>query len=363
MVSDLKTQMPRGGMIRRAAFAVLVLWAPRASAETFPLSDGQMLVGTPGFYIAGTDDTLLDIARDNDLGYGQLMSANNDLDPWRPGEGHGVVLPNVYLLPPGPRKGIVIDLAAQRLYYFPAGSQSVESYPIGAGAEAGMTPRGTTKVVGKVVKPVWYVPKSIRKEQPDLPGMVPAGPDNPLGEYAFRLGWPSYLIHGTNKPYGVGRNVSHGCIHLYPEDIEKLFHEVPIGTPVRVVDDEIRLGWIGGELYLGISPSHAQIDEISINRPMTPSVPKNLFARVTAAAGDQVNRVDWRAVAEIGLRRPGLPVAITEAASGDTASDASGDAASDADSGQLSATGDAQTGQASGEAQSGQDSAAAESAP
>ena len=163
----------------------------------------------------------------------------------------------------------------------------MESCPIGAGAEAGMTPRGTTKVVGKVVKPAWYVPKSIRKEQPDLPAMVPAGPDNPLGDYAFRLGWPSYLIHGTNKPYGIGRNVSHGCIHLYPEDIEKLFGEVPIGTPVRVIDDQMRLAWVDGELYLALAPTHAQIDQISQNQPMQPSVPKDLHARVLAAAGDQ----------------------------------------------------------------------------
>ncbi len=292
-----------------------MLAASGARAESFALSDGQLMVGTPGFHITGADDTLLDVARDNDLGYGQIMAANADLDPWLPGAGHAVVLPNAYLLPPGPRKGIVIDLAAQRLYYFPRGGGTVESYPIGTGAEAGMTPRGTTKVVGKVVKPVWYVPKSIRKEQPNLPGMVPAGPDNPLGDYAFRLGWPSYLIHGTNKPYGVGRNVSHGCIHLYPEDIEKLFHEVPVGTPVRVVDDPIHLAWVDGELYLGVSPNHAQIGEIGRNEKMTPSVPKNLMARVTAAAGDQAGRIDWHAVEEVGLRRPGLPIAITVAPS------------------------------------------------
>jgi len=304
---------------RRAAFAVSALvssflgssfWTP-ARAKTFPLSADTRIVGTPGFYVAKAGDTLLDVARDNDLGYAQLMTSNRDLDPWRPGDGHAVFLPNVYLLPSGPRKGIVIDLPGQRLYYFPPDGKTVESYPIGAGAEAGMTPRGTTKVVGKVVKPAWYVPKSIRKEQPDLPGMVPPGPDNPLGEYAFRLGWPSYLIHGTNKPYGIGRNVSHGCIHLYPEDIEKLFHEVPIGTPVRVSDDAMRLAWIDGELYLALAPTHAQIDQISINQPMQPSVPKDLHARVLAAAGDQADRIDWHAVDEIGRRRPGMPIAIT----------------------------------------------------
>jgi L,D-transpeptidase ErfK/SrfK len=317
---------------RRAAFAVLVssflmpsflaLSSSLAHAETFPLAADTQIVGTPGFYVAKAGDTLLDVARDNDLGYAQLMTSNRDLDPWRPGDGHAVFLPNVYLLPSGPRKGIVIDLAGQRLYYFPPDGKAVESYPIGAGAEAGMTPRGTTKVMGKVVKPAWYVPKSIRKEQPDLPGMVPPGPDNPLGEFAFRLGWPSYLIHGTNKPYGIGRNVSHGCIHLYPEDIEKLFHEVRIGTPVRVIDDQMRLAWIDGELYLALAPTHAQIDQISQNQPMQPSVPKDLHARVLAAAGGAAGRIDWHAVDEIGQRRPGMPIAITLAPAGDGASDA-----------------------------------------
>jgi len=309
-------RLPTSRGARRAAFAVLApslmaLSLSVARAETFPLTADTRIVGAPDFYVAKAGDTLLDVARDNDLGYAQLMTSNRDMDPWRPGDGHAVFLPNVYLLPPGPRKGIVIDLAGQRLYYFPPDGKTVEAYPIGAGAEAGMTPRGTTKVTGKVVKPAWYVPKSIRKERPELPAMVPPGPDNPLGEYAFRLGWPSYLIHGTNKPYGIGRNVSHGCIHLYPEDIEKLFHEVPIGTPVRVIDDQMRLAWVDGELYLALAPTHAQIDQISENRPMQPSVPKDLHARILAAAGDQADRIDWHAVDEIGLRRPGMPIAIT----------------------------------------------------
>lgn len=318
MNDALRLPMPRGALSRHAAFAFALLASSclmplsPARAETFPLADGQLMIGAAGSHVTSAQDTLLDVARENDLGYGQIIAVNDrDLDPWLPGEGRNVVLPNLFLLPDGARQGIVIDLAAQRLYYFPKDGQSVETYPIGTGAEAGMTPRGTTKVVGKVVKPVWYVPKSIRKEQPDLPGMVRAGPDNPLGEYAFRLGWPSYLIHGTNKPDGIGRNVSHGCIHLYPEDIEKLFKEVPVGTPVRVIDDEMRFAWVDGTLYLALAPTHAQITEISENQTVTPTVPDNLQARVAEIAGDQVGRVDWRLVAELGIKRPGMPIAIT----------------------------------------------------
>ena len=294
----------------------LALLAPGAGAraESFALAPGQSLVGAPDYFVTGAEDTLLDVARANDLGYSALMTVNAKMDPWRPGDGRTITLPKLFLLPDGPRKGIVIDLAAQRLYYFPEDGKTVETYPIGTGDQAGMTPTGSTRVVAKTAHPTWFVPKSIRAEDPSLPAAMPPGPDNPLGDYAFRLGWPSYLIHGTNKPYGVGRNVSHGCIHLYPEDIEKLFHEVKVGTPVRVVDKTMRLAWIDGELYLALAPSHDQMVEISENQPMSVAVPADLFQAVAVAAGDQVSRVDWKLVSWIADQRPSMPMAVTESA-------------------------------------------------
>lgn len=296
-----------------------VLPATGAHAETFALVPGQALVGAPDYYVTGADDTLLDVARDNDLGYAALMTVNARMDPWIPGGGRTITLPKAFLLPDGPRQGIVIDLAAQRLYYFPEDGKTVETFPIGTGDQAGMTPTGATRVVAKTPHPAWYPPKSIRDVRPELPAMVPPGPDNPLGDYALRLGWPSYLIHGTNKPYGVGRNVSHGCIRLYPEDIEKLFREVKTGTPVRVVDKEMRLSWVNGELYLALAPSHGQIVEISENRPMTVAPPPDLFTRVAEAAGDQVSRVDWKLVSWIADQRPSMPIAVTETANAPSA--------------------------------------------
>ena len=293
--------------------AMLALAPPPSRAATYPLSPGQMLVGAVGAHVSRGEDTLLDVARSNDLGYGQLMAVNGDIDPWLPGAGRDVTLPSIYLVPPGPRKGIVINLAEQRLYYFPPGGRTVETFPIGVGAEANLTPHGTTRVVGRIAHPAWYPPKSIRAERPELPAMVPAGPDNPLGDYALRLGWPSYLIHGTNKPYGVGRNVSHGCIRLYPEDIKRLFREVRVGTPVRVLNEEIRLAWNDGELYLALAPNRHQIDQISLNQPMTPEVPPGLADRVAKAAGDEAGRIDWELVNQIGLKRPGMPIRITVA--------------------------------------------------
>ena len=295
---------------------LLALAAPGAGAqaETFTLSPGQLLVGAPDYFVTRKEDTLLDVARANDLGYSALMTVNAKMDPWLPGDGRTITLPKLFLLPDGPHEGIVIDLAAQRLYYFPPGGKTVETYPIGTGDQAGMTPTGTTRVVAKTPHPAWYPPKSIRADRPELPAMVPAGPDNPLGDYALRLGWTSYLIHGTNKPYGVGRNVSHGCIRLYPEDIEKLFREVKVGTPVRVIDKTMRLTWADGELYLALAPSHDQIVEISENQPMSVAVPPDLFQAVAGAAGNQVSRVDWKLVAWIGSQRPSMPIAVTDAA-------------------------------------------------
>lgn len=293
-------------------FLAVVGFCSGAAAETFVLAPGQVLIGSIGYYTTQSDDTLLDVARNNDLGYSQLITANSEIDPWLPGAGREIILPQTYILPAGPRKGIVIDLAAQRLYYFPPDGKTVETYPIGTGDQVGMTPQGTTRVVAKTVHPAWYPPPSIRAERPELPEMVPPGPDDPLGDYALRLGWAGYLIHGTNKPYGVGRNVSHGCIRLYPEDIEKLFRKVSVGTPVRVIDDEMRLAWSGGELYLALALNHAQIDEISQNQPMSIAVPPDLVTRVTEAAGQQVGRIDWQMVNWIADKRPGVPIAITE---------------------------------------------------
>jgi L,D-transpeptidase ErfK/SrfK len=285
---------------------------PGAAAETFALVPGQALVGSIGYYTTQSEDTLLDVARNNDLGYGQLITANSDTDPWLPGAGREIILPGAYILPAGPRKGIVIDLAAQRLYFFSPDGKTVDTYPIGTGDQVGMTPQGTTHVVAKTVHPAWYPPSSIRAERPELPVMVPPGPDNPLGDYALRLGWAGYLIHGTSKPYGVGRNVSHGCIRLYPEDIEKLFRKVSVGTPVRVIDEEMRFAWSKGELYLALAPSHDQIDDISQNQPMRIAVPPDLASRVTEVAGPQAGRIDWQQVEWIADRRPGVPIAITE---------------------------------------------------
>lgn len=210
----------------------------------------------------GAEDTLSDIARRFNLGYEEIIRANPGVDPWLPGEGREIVLPTRFVLPDAPKEGIVVNLAALRVYYYPQRKegelQTVITHPIGIGKVGWQTPEGTTKVTTKRKDPVWIPPASVRAEHKKngdpLPARVPAGPDNPLGAFAMNLGWPSYLIHGTNKPYGVGMRSSHGCIRLYPEDIAPLFQDIAIGTKVTVVNQPIVFGWQGDALHMQIFP-------------------------------------------------------------------------------------------------------------
>jgi L,D-transpeptidase ErfK/SrfK len=244
------------------------------------------------------------------------MAANRGVDPWLPGADRRIVLPSFELLPDVPRRGIVINLAEERLFYFPPGGGSVEVYPIGVGVQGRATPIGTTVVVRKEANPAWYPPPSIRVEEPDLPTVVPAGDDNPLGAFALYLGWPAYLIHGTNKPDGVGRDSSHGCIRLYPEDIERLFHEVRGGTGVRVIAQEVKVAWIGDSLYVQVHPNSDQSHEIAVSASFTSTVPRDLVARVANAAGAFEELIDWGVVRRAGLERTGIPVPIARLPSG-----------------------------------------------
>ncbi len=294
-----------------AAFALCVAAAP-ASATEYPLAPDQTVVGELGVYVTHAPDILLDIARAKDLGFTQLMAANRGVDPWLPGAGKRVTLPTRYILPDAPHRGIVINLAEWRLFYFPPSGRSVETYPIGIGVIGDTTPLGVTSVIRKEPNPTWYPPPSIRAAEPDLPDAIPPGPDNPLGAFALHLGWPDYLIHGTNKPDGVGRNVSHGCIRLYPEDIERLFHEISVGTPVRVVRQAVETAWIGDVVFVEVHPSKSQAEEIDTMEAVTPVFPEDLVGRVVAAAAQHAGRIDWDAVRQAGLQRTGLPVAVAK---------------------------------------------------
>ncbi len=293
------------------AVAATVFCAPFAVAHEFLLKPGQTAVGSIGGYTTKASDTLLDVARNNDLGYTQLAIVNPGINPWLPGDGKKVILPDFYLLPDVPHTGIILNLAEQRVFYFPPGGKRVETFPIGAGVVGWNTPTGVTRVVSKQVHPGWAPPPSIRKERPELPAYMPPGPDNPMGDLAMGLAWRGYYLHGTNKPYGVGRNVSHGCIHFYPEDIARLFHEVPMGVQVRVINQDVATGWVDNQLFVAVFPSKDQVDQIDIEQPLTRVVPPDLTQQVRSAAGDRSDEVDWALVTQLGLSRSGIPTAVT----------------------------------------------------
>ena len=275
------------------------------------------VVGVVQTTVIGKEDTLPDVARRFNVGYEEMVRANPGVDPWLPGEGREVVVPTRFILPDAPREGVVINVAAMRLYYFPkhpkGTPQVVITHPIGIGKVGWQTPEGVTKVVARVKDPVWVPPVSVRKEHLEdgdvLPPKVPAGPDNPLGAFMFRLGWPSYLIHGTNKPYGVGMRSSHGCVRLYPEDIAILFETVPIGTPVRVVNQPYVLGWHGDELYVqvyGALEDDKRAWEHGPKSLLKKAGKTPLWQRIRAHDDD----IDWERARLLSATPRGVPVSV-----------------------------------------------------
>ncbi|MEO5333706.1 MAG: L,D-transpeptidase family protein [Magnetococcus sp. YQC-5] len=235
------------------------------------------------------DDTMILLARDNRLGFNEIMLANPAQDPWNPKVGSKIRLDFRKVLPGlnNPAR-IVVNLPEMRLYHF-RGS-AVDTYPVGVGQEGMMTPRVRTTVTHKMADPIWRPPASIRKENPSLPEAVYPGPNNPLGSHAIYFALPSYLMHGTNRPLGVGRRVSHGCIRLYPEDIVDLFPNVQAGDTVAFVNEPVKAGWRGEELFLEVYPPLSELKkEGSLESLMQKAISQALARRPTFQS-----IVDWR---------------------------------------------------------------------
>lgn len=282
-----------------------------AFTTTSMASSNITSIGKMAQITAKYEDTLVHMARANNLGFIEIRAANPHLDPWIPGEGAEVIIPNMHILPDAPHQGIVINLAEMRLYYYQDPKQVPLSLPIGIGREGLGTPKGKTKVIRKKEGPTWRPTKRMRDEDPDLPAVVKAGPENPLGDYALYLGWPQYAIHGTNKPYGIGRRVSSGCIRMYPEGIERLFSRVPVGTPVNVVDQPIKTAWIDDKLYLEAHTS--QTDSLTMEKDgKLPDyeVSEAEIADIMAIAGKQVKDINWDAIHDTLRKRHGYPIVI-----------------------------------------------------
>lgn len=243
-------------MIHRARITVLLLSifiSMPAFALTFTIHPGSDVVGKMQIATAMSGEDFHDIGEKFDIGYYELVEANPDVNPDNPGQGTAIVIPSQFVLPSGPRKGIVINLAELRLYYFHKGQNLVSTYPIGIGRKEWETPLGSGKVIEKTKDPSWRPPDRIRawyeENEMYLPEVVYPGPKNPLGKYAMRLSIPGYLIHGTNASRGIGIRSSSGCIRMHPADIESLFYKVSIGDPVRIVHQPYKIGRYYNQVY------------------------------------------------------------------------------------------------------------------
>ncbi|WP_432474058.1 L,D-transpeptidase family protein [Amphritea sp. HPY] len=291
------------------AFLLACLEASLAFAGVYVLPQGDGLVGAVSYIRTEYSDTLPDIARLYDIGYDEITRANPKVDIWLPGKGTRVVIPQLFVLPATPKRGLTLNLAERRIYYFPRSEDSdtkwVMTFPVGIGREGWQTPIGPARVVDKTAQPAWTPPQSIRDESLQqgiiLPDHVPPGPDNPLGEYAIRLSLPGYLLHGTNKPYGIGMRVSHGCIRLYPEDIEVLFNYVALNTPVWIVDQSDKIGWRGDFLYLESHP-------VAYGRSRYHEL--ELIAEIERVVGEEPVELDWSLVEQVHRRADGVPTLV-----------------------------------------------------
>ena len=284
--------------------------------NVFPLEEpGQTVVGQPQVVFARHEDTLSDLARTYGLGYDEIIAANPGVDPWLPGEGTPILLPTQYVLPPVERHGIVLNIATRRLFYFPppvdGGASQVMTFPIGIGRVGWETPVGQTTVVSKARDPHWWPPASVRREHAEmgnpLPQVVGPGPDNPLGTRVLKLDMPGYLIHGTNQPYGVGMRVSHGCVRLYPENIEFLYELIDVGEAVTIVNEPYQFGFQDGVLYF---EAHAPLEDDALpaeerlkvlldaqsgvdGRPINPHLQSHVRMLADVARGSPVSIVHY----------------------------------------------------------------------
>ena len=298
-----------------------VIEVPLAT-HRFPFDpESTGVVGQLQVTYARHEDTLSDIARRFNLGYEEVVRANPGVDPWLPGEGTRIVLPTQFVLPDAKPEGIVVNLAALRFFYFPKpgkdGERVVLTYPIGIGKVGWATPVGTTKVVSKRTNPTWTPPASVRREHAaagdPLPARVPAGPDNPLGAHAMNLGWPSYLIHGTNKPAGVGLRASHGCIRMYPEDIAAVFDRIPVGTKVTVVNQPLLYRWHGDSLYVQSYPPHEEMRAGQQSAPaeqaalFNEAISDRIWQRVKAHGG----AISWPVTERVVTEARGVAVPVS----------------------------------------------------
>ena len=291
---------------------VLSMTNTYASRYLIEESNRNTVIGSTEIIYADERDTLLDIARNHGFGYQDMKLANVNVDTWLPDDGEEIVLPSQFILPVASMDGIVLNVPEMRLYYYPPKEkgklQEVFTYPLGVGREGWNTPYIKTIIVEKKVNPNWYPPKSILKEHEEagdpLPKIVKPGPENPLGNYAMRLGRRDYLIHGTNKPNGIGMRISHGCIRLYPEDIKELFSKVSLKTPVNIINQPYKIGVKNDVIYLEVHPFLDE-DKEKYENNLT-----SVIALIIKISNNRKYQIDMRTAYEAIKNPTGLPIAV-----------------------------------------------------
>jgi len=275
----------------------------------FSVSKGDNVIGRLAVIRLERGDTLPDIARHFSLGINAISAANPGVDVWVPEAGERIMLPLSFILPDAPRKGIVINLAAMRLFQFKGDSKSlaVSTYPLGVGTIERPSPIGQMYVARKATRPTWHVPASIaedhRKKGDPLPAEVPPGPQNPLGEYALYLSKPTYLIHGTNKPASIGLRATNGCIRLYPEDVKKLYENTPVKTPVNIVNQPYLLGQCNGVVYMEVHAPPEDLDAVEFDK---------IYTKLRNIEKELERTLDWSKVKKVLAEARGIPVPIFE---------------------------------------------------
>lgn len=299
---------------RFCIFTAGIVLAGSVAANTYILPpDDQYMVGQLKEIIIGRDTTLSDQARSHNVGFNEIRLANTGIDPWLPQNNSKILLPTQHLLPDAERKGIILNVPEMRLYYYPEPGNGqppvVITHPVSIGRGEWETPLGKTRIINKKVNPEWRPPESIRKEHLEngeyLPEVVPAGPNNPLGQYALRLNIPGYLIHGTNKPYGIGMRVTHGCIRMYPEDISEIFDQVEINTTVNIIHQPYKFGWFLDTLYL---EAHPLVDENNIFIRDLISLYRAV-QKINQQLGENME-VDWQDALRIATNPSGIPTPV-----------------------------------------------------
>ncbi len=302
-------------------FLVAISASPFVLATTYQLPENkgdtvisETQLGERTTTVAANGETLLDVAFRYTLGQNEIVRLNPKLDRWYLKQGQSVRLPNRRILPDTPHNGITLNIAEFRMYYYPPNQAGVvESYAHGIGRQDWKTPMGKTSIMRKIKDPVWHPPESIRREHAangdPLPEVVPAGPHNPLGQHALYLNLPGeYRIHGTDvdKIYGIGMQITHGCIRMYPDDIKALFESVPVGIPVYLVKQPIKVGWLDNQLYV---EAHPDLEGEEMSQAERYSVAWQLIQKAT---GEQEPEVDQKALNQVLKDLDGEPVAVYE---------------------------------------------------